>query len=110
MGGEVSGEDKVLGLVGDIYDAALDPNLWPVVLARIGDAVGGPHVLFGVYDPASGLSNLLSPRIDPDLIAAAMACGSKAAGCPPATPTIQESYRRSLQAVTGKIPRRSVAR
>jgi DNA-binding CsgD family transcriptional regulator len=69
MGGEVSGEDKVLGLVGDIYDAALDPNLWPVVLARIGDAVGGPHVLFGVYDPASGLSNLLSPRIDPDLIA-----------------------------------------
>ncbi|MCP4616489.1 MAG: helix-turn-helix transcriptional regulator [Bradyrhizobium sp.] len=59
----------MLGLVGDIYDAALDPNLWPVVLARIGDAVGGPHVLFGVYDQASGLSNLLSPRIDPDLMA-----------------------------------------
>jgi hypothetical protein len=37
MGGELSGEDRVLGLVGDIYDAALDPSLWPVVLDRIGE-------------------------------------------------------------------------
>jgi DNA-binding CsgD family transcriptional regulator/PAS domain-containing protein len=53
-------------LIGDIYDAALDPALWPDVLARLGEFVGGqaggilskdmvskfstPHYHFGV-DP-----------------------------------------------------------
>jgi DNA-binding CsgD family transcriptional regulator/GAF domain-containing protein len=67
-GGILSGDDKVLDLVGAIYDAALDAKLWPGVLNRIGDAVGGPEVMFGVYDPTTGLSNLLAPRIDPTLV------------------------------------------
>jgi DNA-binding CsgD family transcriptional regulator len=66
-GGALSGEDKVLDLVGAIYDAALDGQLWPDILNRIGDAVGGPQVMFGIYDPAIGLMNLLAPRIDPEL-------------------------------------------
>lgn len=64
--GELS-DDAVLDLVGAIYDAALDQGRWPHVLARVDDAVGG-RVLFGVYDPANGLSSLLSPRIDPDRV------------------------------------------
>jgi DNA-binding CsgD family transcriptional regulator len=64
-GSERSGFDGVVDLVGDIYDAALDADLWPEVLNGIGDAVGGPEVIFGVYDPTTGLSNLLAPRIDP---------------------------------------------
>jgi DNA-binding CsgD family transcriptional regulator/GAF domain-containing protein len=68
-GSQPSGEDGVLELVGAIYEAALDASLWPDVLARIGDAIGGPHMLFGIYDPSTGLSNLLSPRIDPDRVA-----------------------------------------
>lgn len=64
-GRELSGDDKVLDIVATIYDAGLDATLWPDVLNRIGDAVGGPEVIFGVYDPATGLSNLLAPRIDP---------------------------------------------
>jgi DNA-binding CsgD family transcriptional regulator len=64
-GGERSGFDGVVDLVGAIYDAALDAEFWPEVLNRIGDAVGGPEVIFGVYDPSTGLSNLLAPRIDP---------------------------------------------
>ena len=71
-GDELSGDDKVLDLVGSIYDAALDARLWPDVLDRIGDAVGGPEVIFGVYDPATGLSNLLAPRIDPVLVGSLM--------------------------------------
>jgi DNA-binding CsgD family transcriptional regulator/GAF domain-containing protein len=67
-GGALSGDEKLLDLVGAIYDAALDATLWPDVLNRIGDAVGGPEVIFGVYDPATGLSNLLAPRIDPALV------------------------------------------
>jgi DNA-binding CsgD family transcriptional regulator len=70
--GVVSGDDEVVDLVGAIYDAALDATLWPDVLNRIGDAVGGPEILFGVYDPATGLSNMLSPRIDPVLIGSLM--------------------------------------
>jgi DNA-binding CsgD family transcriptional regulator/GAF domain-containing protein len=67
-GGELTVCDASVDLVGAIYDAALDAELWPDVLNRIGDAVGGPEVIFGVYDPSSGLSNLLAPRIDPALV------------------------------------------
>jgi DNA-binding CsgD family transcriptional regulator/PAS domain-containing protein len=67
-GGELSGDDKVLDLVATIYDAALEATLWPNVLNRIGDAVGGPHVMFAIYDPAIGLMNLLAPRIDPEIM------------------------------------------
>ena len=69
----LSGDDmEVADLVGAIYHAALDAALWPDVLNRIGDAVGGPEILFGVYDPATGLSNMLAPRIDPALIGSLM--------------------------------------
>ncbi|MBC9881248.1 hypothetical protein G8O24_28360 [Bradyrhizobium sp. INPA01-394B] len=57
-------DDAVLDLVGAIYDAALEQGRWSSVLERVDDAIGG-RVLFGVYDPANGLSSLLSPRIDP---------------------------------------------
>ncbi len=67
-----SGDDGVLDLVGAIYDAALDAALWPEVLNRIGDAVGSPEVIFGIYDPTTGLSNLLAPRINPELVASLM--------------------------------------
>ena len=33
---------SALEITGEIYDAALDPALWPEVLRRIGDFVGGP--------------------------------------------------------------------
>ena len=67
-GGELSGDDKALDLVAAIYDAALDATLWPDVLNRIGDAVGGPQVMFGIFDPAIGLMNRLAPRIDPEIM------------------------------------------
>jgi DNA-binding CsgD family transcriptional regulator len=66
--GGVSGKDKVLDLVGSIYDAALDPQLWPDILNRIGDAVGGPQTVFGIYDPPNGLVNVHAPRTDPDFM------------------------------------------
>src|SRR4030081_9380 len=67
-GGALSGEDKVLDLVGAIYNAALDVQLWPDILNRIGDAVGGPQVVFGIYDPPNGLVNMHAPRTDPDIM------------------------------------------
>jgi len=62
------GEDEVLDLVGAIYDAAVDAQLWPGVLNRIGDAVGGPQVVFGFYDPANGIADMHAPRTDPDIV------------------------------------------
>jgi DNA-binding CsgD family transcriptional regulator len=66
--GGLSGEDKVLDLVGAIYDAALDAQLWPDTLNRIGDAVGGPVIVFGFYDPANGIENMHAPRSNPDVV------------------------------------------
>jgi DNA-binding CsgD family transcriptional regulator len=68
MGGVLSGDDKVLELVGTIYDAALNGKLWPNVLKSIGDAVGGPKIVFGIYDPANGLVNMHAPRTDPGIM------------------------------------------
>jgi DNA-binding CsgD family transcriptional regulator len=67
-GGVLSGEDEVLDLVGAIYNAALDAQLWPDILNRIGDAVGGPQTVFGIYDPPNGLVNMHAPRTDPDFM------------------------------------------
>jgi DNA-binding CsgD family transcriptional regulator len=68
MGSVLSGDDQVLDLVGTIYDAALNGKLWPDILNRIGDAIGGPHIVFGIYDPANGLVNVHAPRADPDIM------------------------------------------
>ena len=59
-GGELSGEDRVHNLVGAIYDASLDTQLWPGILNKIGDAIGGPLVVFGIYDPVNGLVTVTS--------------------------------------------------
>src|SRR5260370_34088487 len=72
-GGGLSGEDKVLDLVAAIYDAALDATLWPDTLNRIGDAVGGPQVVFGISDPANGLVNMRAPRTDPEIMSSLVA-------------------------------------
>jgi hypothetical protein len=37
----MSDSDRLLALIGDIYDAALDTALWPVVLEKSCTFVGG---------------------------------------------------------------------
>src|SRR3977135_2521638 len=67
-GGGLAGEDKVLEVLGGISDAALDAQLWRDTRNRIGDAVGGPQVVFGISDPANGLVNMHAPRTDPEIM------------------------------------------
>jgi DNA-binding CsgD family transcriptional regulator len=67
LGTDDISNDSVLDLIGAIYEAALDGSRWENVLTRIDEAMGG-RILFGVYDPANGLSSLVSPRIDPDRV------------------------------------------
>lgn len=33
--------DELSGLIGDIYDASLDQDLWPTVLQRFCEFIGG---------------------------------------------------------------------
>ena len=72
---ELSGEEKVLDLIGAIYDVALDAQLWPDVLNRIGDAVGSPQFMFGFYDVATGISEIHASRFDPDVVRSCVEMG-----------------------------------
>jgi DNA-binding CsgD family transcriptional regulator len=47
-----SGED-LSSLIGEIYDAAMEPALWPVVLGQIADFVGGSAAAFYAKDAAT---------------------------------------------------------
>src|SRR5437879_3376956 len=67
-GGGLSGDGEVLDLVTAIYGAALHTEAWPDILNRIGDAIGGPQVVFGIYDPPNGIVNVHAPRTDPQFM------------------------------------------
>lgn len=45
------GAYEVLTLVARIYDAALEPRLWPQVMTELAEAVGGAQVVMGFQDP-----------------------------------------------------------
>jgi DNA-binding CsgD family transcriptional regulator len=50
--------ERVLELVGTIYDAALDPALWPEVLREAGEFVRGPSASLFAQDTARQTGNL----------------------------------------------------
>jgi DNA-binding CsgD family transcriptional regulator len=56
-------------LVELIYDAALDNELWPCVLARLADLMSVPQVAMPSFDRRANLFATIAPRMDPDLIA-----------------------------------------
>jgi DNA-binding CsgD family transcriptional regulator len=49
----VSDPEQFSSLIGDIYDAALEPALWPDVLAQIASFVGGSAAAFYAKDAAT---------------------------------------------------------
>src|SRR5262249_28587740 len=46
-------DEQVSALIGDIYDAALDPSLWVGVLAKCAQYVGGPGAALFAKDALS---------------------------------------------------------
>jgi hypothetical protein len=46
--------DPVRSLVATIYDAALEPRLWPEVAAAAANAFQAPHARLGVVDRQRG--------------------------------------------------------
>jgi DNA-binding CsgD family transcriptional regulator len=45
--------EQLSGLIGEIYDAALDPSLWRVVLGKAGLFVGGPQAAIFAKSPTA---------------------------------------------------------
>jgi DNA-binding CsgD family transcriptional regulator len=57
-------------LIGDIYDAAFDAALWPDVLIRLADTLGGAEVCMFNRDPRAHAFVVLAPRHDPHYVQA----------------------------------------
>lgn len=60
------GTDDLLRLIGDIYDAALEPERWPDVVNRLGDAMRATMPALGIYDLKTQTVSVVAPRNDPD--------------------------------------------
>jgi DNA-binding CsgD family transcriptional regulator len=46
----MNGDDKLFGLIDFIYEAVLDNNLWPSVLGKLADAMGGTQTIVATTD------------------------------------------------------------
>ncbi len=55
---------RLSALIGDIYDAALDPSLWPLALGRIKGFVGGLAASLYSKDAVNKCGNLFYESID----------------------------------------------
>jgi DNA-binding CsgD family transcriptional regulator len=51
-----------------IYEAALDSALWPGVLIKLADALGGAQIAMPSMDWRTNVVDTIAPRFDPDLL------------------------------------------
>jgi DNA-binding CsgD family transcriptional regulator/PAS domain-containing protein len=58
----------LLELVGQIFDAAIDPAAWPGVINRIADATGATVASLGTANCLTGELGVVAPRHDPDYL------------------------------------------
>jgi len=55
-------------LVGLIYDTALDPGVWPVMLNRLADALSAQCSVIGLLDSSTNAAAMTAPRTDPEYL------------------------------------------
>lgn len=60
--------DAVMGIVDDIYEAALMGADWHGVLTGLADLAGVETAALVISDPRIGLSSVSTPRADPDIV------------------------------------------
>jgi DNA-binding CsgD family transcriptional regulator len=63
------GHEELIGLIDQIYEAALDGGLWPGVLIKLADAIGAAHVSITSRDLSANTFASITPRTDPDFVA-----------------------------------------
>src|ERR1700761_6018961 len=59
------GEGQLLDLLPNIYDAAIEPELWPEVLSRVAGLFGASYGGLAFGDPAAGIEQIGSVGSDP---------------------------------------------
>jgi len=62
-------EQELIALVGALYEAALDNDLWPRVLEQIADAIGTAQAAIASADREANIASIMAPRADPELVA-----------------------------------------
>jgi DNA-binding CsgD family transcriptional regulator/PAS domain-containing protein len=62
------GDDEFSELVGSVYDAASDPDAWPVFLNRFADALSAQCSAFGSHDSSTNATVMVAPRTDPEYL------------------------------------------
>ena len=62
------GMDRILELVGLVYDAALDPAAWPEALNMLADATGVTLASLGTANFPTGEFDVVAPRHDPEFL------------------------------------------
>jgi hypothetical protein len=70
--------DDVLTLVGRIYDAAFEPELWPQLVAELRDAVGGAQAVLGIHGFMPHSVRLMAPRLDLAFLRGSAITGARA--------------------------------
>ncbi len=56
---------EIFDIIGQIYDATMEPDLWPDLLCDIADICQFENAALVVVDPDARFSSVLSPRTDP---------------------------------------------
>jgi hypothetical protein len=61
-------DEELIALVGALYEAALDDDLWPKVLEQIADATGTVQAAIASADREANIVSVMAPRVDPVLL------------------------------------------
>ena len=59
---------KASQIIGLIYDAALDPEAWPVMLNRLADALSAQCSVIGSLNSSTNAAAMTAPRTDPEYL------------------------------------------
>jgi len=62
------GDEEFSELVELIYDAALDPDAWPVMLNRLADLLSAQCSAIGSHDSSTNATVMTAPRTDPEYL------------------------------------------
>jgi len=62
------GDEKFSELIASIYDAALDPGAWPVLLNKLADALSARCGFIGSHNASTNVTAMTAPRTDPEYL------------------------------------------
>jgi DNA-binding CsgD family transcriptional regulator len=61
-------EDRLIEIVDFIYEAVLDPELWPSILSKLANVMDATQIAMATLDRRDQSFASIAPRTDPDLV------------------------------------------